>query len=248
MKYLIVANWKMNPSTGKEAVNLFNSVKKGVKTVKNAEVVICPPFVYIPLLGRLSSKALKVGGQNVFYKESGAFTGEISPLMLKDLKVKYVIVGHSEARKFLDETDIMVNKKIKEILQVNLRPILCVGEKAEEINQKSKILKRQIIKALKNVSRRLVKKLIIAYEPVWAIGTGKNCSVGMTLNSALLIRKIISKLYDNKLADKMKILYGGSVNSKNSKGYLKKTAINGLLVGGDSLDVKDFVKIIKSAS
>src|SRR3989344_7620440 len=251
MKTLIVANWKMNPSTEKEAKKLFDAVRRGVRGIKNIEVVICPPFVYLSLFS-----GLKLGAQNVFYlsadrqvKKSGAFTGEVSPLMLKDLGVEYVIIGHSESRKYLNETDEVINKKIKESLLIGLKPILCVGETDEEKNsgKKLEVLEVQITQALKGVMKSEAKNIVIAYEPVWAIGTGNNCSVDETMSSILLIRKIISKLYNRETADNIRILYGGSVKSENSGAYIKDAWANGLLVGGLSLNSEEFVKIAKSA-
>ncbi len=240
VKKLIVANWKLNPNTQEGAKRLFESVKKSVSKIKNAEVIICPPFVYIPILARLSVRSLGVGGQNVFYKEKGAYTGEISPLMLKDLNVKYAIVGHSERRE-LGETDDMINKKVKATLDAGFKPIFCVGEKEGE--DKNLILTKQIEEGLKGVSK--ISNLIIAYEPVWAIGNGKNCSVDEALRSVVLIRSIVSKLYNQDAAKKVKILYGGSVNSKNASSYLREESINGLLVGGASLDSDEFIKIVE---
>lgn len=239
MKSLIIANWKMNPSTEKEARELFETVKRGVKGVKNAEVVICPPFVYLPLFSGLT-----LGAQNVFFRIKGAFTGEVSALMLKDLKVKYVIVGHSEARFHLKETDETINRKIKSVLDAGLMPILCVGENKGE--EKQNVIERQVAEALKGVPLNQAKNIVIAYEPVWAIGTGKNCSVEETMVSVLTIKKVISKLYKRELAEKIKVLYGGSVDGKNSGSYMKGAGVSGLLVGGNSLNAKDFIKIVKS--
>lgn len=238
MKSLIVANWKCNPTNLREAKKLFDAVKRGAKS-KNAEVVICPPFLYLPLL-----KGITRGAQNIFWEDKGAFTGEISALQLKDLKVEYVIVGHSERRKYFHETDEMINKKIKKSLAVGLRAIFFIGENEGE--DKQGVLEKQIIEGLKNISREGVKNIVIAYEPVWAIGTGKNCSVDETMKSILLIRKIISQLYTRDLADAIKVLYGGSVNSANAVQYIQNAGANGLLVGGASLDAKEFVTIIKS--
>lgn len=238
MKYLIVGNWKMNPANQKEAKELFNTIKRGVKGSK-AEVVICPPFVYLSEL-----EGITLGAQNVFYKESGAFTGEVSPLMLKDLKVKYVIVGHSEVRKNFNETDEIINKKIKECLREKLKVILCVGENKDE--NKEIVLEKQVRNGLKDIPAKDFKNIVIAYEPIWAIGTGKNCSIEETKNSISLIKKIISNLYSRELANNIGILYGGSVNSKNSGEYLRSVGINGLLVGGASLDAKEFIEIVKS--
>lgn len=243
-KYLIVGNWKMNPSSKKEAVKLFESVKKGIRAVKNAEVVVCPPFVYLTLF-----KGLTLGAQNVFYKDEGAFTGEISPQQLSDLDVEYVILGHSEVRRELNETDEVINRKIKECLLAKLKLILCVGEASEENEngKKAQVLEKQVRGALEKVPSKEMKNITIAYEPIWAIGTGKNCSVDETMTSALLIRKIIARLYNMGLARNLRILYGGSVNSSNSAQYLESGGVNGLLVGGSSLDAGEFVKIVKSA-
>lgn len=239
MKPLIIANWKENPTTQKEALELFNAVKNGLGETKNGQVVICPPFVYLPLL-----KGLPLGAQNVFYKENGAFTGEISALMLKDLRVKYVILGHSEVRKNLKETDEIINKKVKEVLAAKLIPMVCVGDQQGE--DKPATLERQVSGALKNITAKDAKNVMIAYEPVWAIGTGKNCGIEETMSSMLLIRKIISKLYTKDLASMMKVLYGGSVDARNASSYIKEAGANGLLVGGASLDAQEFIKITKS--
>lgn len=236
MKTLIVANWKMNPSSQKEAVALFNAVKKGVAKAKN-EVVICPPFIYLPFL-----KGLTLGAQNVFSKEKGAFTGEISPLMLKDLKVKYVIVGHSESRRVLQETDEIINKKLKAVLEAGLKPILCVGE--NENQEKSQVIETQLQEGLQGISSAKAKSIIVAYEPIWAIGTGKNCSIEETMTSILMIKSALTKLYSRVVANRVKILYGGSVDSKDASSYLAENFIDGLLIGGASLNAKEFVKIV----
>ncbi len=239
MKTLIVANWKLNPNSQKDALHLFGAIKKSITKIKNVEVVVCPPFVYLSLF-----KGMILGAQNVFYKEKGAFTGEVSTSMLKDLKVEYVILGHSEVRKYLNETDEIINKKIKSTLDANLTPILCVGENEGE--EKSQVLQKQITEGLKNIISKDAINLVIAYEPVWAIGTGKNCSPDETMSSIILIRSIIAKLYNRELATKIKILYGGSVKSENSASYIKEAGANGLLVGGASLDPEEFIKIVKS--
>lgn len=240
MKPLIVANWKMNPQNAKEAKKLFEFVKRGIKTVKNAQVVICPPFVYLSEL-----KGLTLGAQNVSREEKGAFTGAISVLQLKDLKVEYIILGHSERRQYFHETDEAINKRVKKVLDAGLKPILCVGENMDE--DKIVILEKQITEGLKSIPAKEIKNIAVAYEPVWAIGTRKNCSIDDTMGSVLLIRKIISNLYNREAANNMKILYGGSVNSKNSGEYIKNAGVDGLLVGGASLDAEEFIKIIKSA-
>ncbi len=257
MKPLIVANWKCNPTTLKEAKALFNSVGKGIKNIKNVEVVICPPFVYLPVLIGASASArrkenfsrLAFGSQNCFWEEKGAFTGEISPRMLKDIGVKYVILGHSERRIYLSETDQMINKKIKLVLKTKLNPILCIGETKEERNQgrTQEVLKNQLISALLNISKSIIQssKFSIAYEPIWAIGTGKACETNEAQTMGLFIRKIIAQLYGGFISKKVQILYGGSINSKNALSYIKEARMQGLLVGGASLNKQEFIQIIK---
>ena len=255
MEPLIVANWKMNPKTLAEAKKLFNSVKRGIKDIKKVEVVICPPFVYLNKeLSSLRSLApfIKLGSQDCFWEEKGAYTGEISPSMLKDLGCQYVIIGHSERRTYFAETDKMINKKLKAAIKAKISPILCIGEskKERERGQTQNVLKKQIILAFRKVpsSKFQISKPIIAYEPIWAIGSGKPCSVGEAQKISLLIRKIISGLYSCAVSNSVPILYGGSVKSDNAAGYVKKAGLQGLLVGGASLDAKEFLKITKILS
>ena len=245
MKPLIVANWKCNPTTIKEAKELFDSVKKGIKNIKKAEVVICPPFLYLKELKEPSSLKKRnsvplVGAQNCFWEQKGAYTGEISPSMLRDFECKYVIIGHSERRKYFGETDKMINKKLKAALREKINPILCIGETKEEREQgmTESVLKRQLACGLEDISKTRFPQIVFAYEPIWAIGTGKACDVEEAQKMGLLIRKIISK--------NARVLYGGSVNSKNAVEYIKEAGLGGLLVGGASLDAKEFIKIVKS--
>ena len=226
-KFLIVANWKCNPTTLKEAKLLFNSVKKGIKNIESIEVIICPPFVYLSGFNvHHLVMNIKLGAQDVFWAERGAFTGEVSPTMLKDSGCEYVIIGHSERRKYLKEIDEMINKKIKAALSEKLKPILCI----ENISQ--------IKKGLKGVSQKEFKNLILAYEPVFAVGTGRPCSAEKAKKMRFLIQKKINK--------NVPVLYGGSVNSQNAKDYIEKAGFQGLLIGGASLNPKEFVKIVKS--
>ena len=238
MEKVIIGNWKMNPASKEEALELFAAVKKGIEDVKTT-VVICPPFAYLSLLNGLT-----LGAQNVSYEEKGAFVGQVSPSMLKDLGVEYVILGHSDVRSSLAETDAMINKKIKESLSIGLAPVLCVGEKEGE--DKNQILETEVTEAFKNISAEEAEKVMIAYEPVWAIGTGKNCSVAETVTSLAIIRNTLSKLYSQDVAEKIKVLYGGSVTSENAASYLEQESINGLLVGGASLKPEEFIKIAHS--
>ncbi|KPJ57297.1 hypothetical protein AMJ49_01705 [Parcubacteria bacterium DG_74_2] len=240
MRPLIVANWKMNPKTIVKSKQLFNSVKKIIKDIKNVEVVICPPFIYLPHLLNTKSSILnpKLGAQDCFWKEKGAFTGEISPKQLSNLGCQYVIVGHS-TRRTLGETNEMINRKIKAALKAKLKPILCIGEtKKERKEKKTKtVLKKQLRKALNHLSFKSFNRLIIAYEPIWAIGTGRACGIFEAKKANLFIRKITKKF---------PILYGGSVNSKNALSYIKESEFQGLLVGGASLKAKEFIKIVKN--
>ena len=237
MKNLIAGNWKLNPTNQKEAKEIFDEIKAGIKNA-TAEVVVCPPFVYLALRS-FSEGGFALGAQNLFWEEKGAFTGEISGAMLKDIGAEYVIIGHSERRKYFDETDEQVNQKIKKALEFGLKIIFCIGETAEEkeAGKREEVLQRQIQEGLKDVLD--IDNINVAYEPVWAIGTGNNCSVEETKESIEFIRKFVKK--------DTRVLYGGSVKSENSGVYIKEAGSNGLLVGGASLDGKEFIKIIQSA-
>lgn len=244
MKKIVIANWKMNPGSQKQSIDLFDAVKEGINTNDNVKVVICPPFVYFSSL-KFQNSSVKLGAQNMSYKETGAFTGQISSVMLKDFGVSYVLLGHSEARKYLHETNQDINKKIKESSNAGLTPVLCIGD--EEGQDKAGVLKNQIEEALHNVSGEDAAKMIIAYEPIWAIGTGNNCSPEETKNAIALIKDVVTNLYNSAIANSMPILYGGSVNSENATSYLKDAGVNGLLVGGASLKPEEFVNIVRSA-
>ncbi len=236
MENLIAANWKMNPSRQKEAQEIFEEVKKGAKDIEDAEVVICPPFVFLPLL-----KGLTLGAQNVYSEDKGAFTGEISASMLKDLGVEYVLIGHSERRKYFNETDELINKKIKKALEAGLKVIFCVGETAQERDEgkKEEVLERQLRGGLAGIDN--IKDVNIAYEPVWAISSGdpyKTKELPTTekvKEISLFIKNLLAKIYNQETAEKIRIIYGGSANSENAQGYLKDAGMQGLLVGGASL-------------
>ncbi len=249
----------MNPQTLREAKGLFNLVKRGVRNIERAEIVICPPFLYLLNLSRFKRENLnlksdnldlKLGAQNIFWEKKGAYTGEISPLMLKDAGCKYVIVGHSERRKYFGETDEIINKKLKAVFEAGLIPILCIGETEEQKNkgETRNVLKKQIKTALKRVSsyKLQVSGFCIAYEPIWAIGSGNSCEPKEAQKIRILIEKIISKIYSPKIAGRIRLLYGGSVNSKNAKSYIKEAGLDGLLVGGASLEPKEFIKVVKN--
>lgn len=239
MRPLIIANWKCNPPTRAEAKRNFNLMKKKIKKFKG-EVVICPPFVYLPYL---QASNLKLGAQDMFWQEGGAFTGEISPLMLKDLKCSYVILGHSERRIHLKETDEMINKKVKAALKAGLKIILCVGEKHKG---KLKETQNQLEKDLKGVTKHDLKNIIPAYEPIWAISGfgGKAASSEEAAKGALLIRKTLSRIGGKTQAKKTKILYGGSA-SKNPRVYIYDAKLDGLVIGSTSSKARDFIKLLE---
>jgi len=262
MKPLIVANWKCNPITLREAENLFDSIRKGIKNVKNSEVVICPPFVYLANL-QLTTYNLKLGAQDCFWEGKGAFTGEISPAMLKNLGVDYVIIGHSERRKYQRETDEMINKKLKAALKAGLKVILCI----DNISQIPSFLRKRggrrgrsplcLKKDLSGLIKKELANLIIAYEPIFAIGTGKPCRVEkankmrMSITELPFMEAKVKKRTKSSspkkevLNKKIPILYGGSVNSQNAGDYIKEGGFQGLLIGSTSLNAKEFIKIVK---
>lgn len=243
---IIIANWKMNPASFDEADILINSIKKGLKDLNNIKIVICPPFIYIPRIKTNSS--FEIGVQNIFWEDSGAYTGEISPRMARNIGANYAIIGHSERRNYLGENDRIVNLKIKAALNNNLKAILCVGETREERDaEKAKeVISNQIEKNLKDIPKSYFanNKIIIAYEPIWAIGTGETPLPDEIMSMDILIRKIIAKLYDRETADKLYVLYGGSVNSKNALDFVDKAKMNGLLIGGASLNAGEFLRIV----
>lgn len=237
----------MNPANTAEAERLFRAASNAAKRTKKAEVVVCPPFVYISGF-RFQVSGFRIGAQDCFWEQKGAFTGEVSPKMLKDVGCRYVIVGHSERRRYFGETDEIVNKKIKSALGAGLKPILCVGETREEKErgEMTNALRKQIGLGLRGVGRKAAKRIIIAYEPVWAIGTGNNCSLDHAASAGLFIRKLLAGRYSRLAANSIPILYGGSVNSQNAASYVKEAGLQGLLVGGASLDHRELTKVIKS--
>jgi len=252
-KNLIVANWKCNPTTLKGAKLLFDSIKRGIGNIKNAGVVICPPCPYLlEFFGRGKKSQIKLGAQDCFWEGKGAFTGEVSPLMLKDLGAEYVILGHSERRKHLGETDEMINKKMKAVMGAGLKPILCVGDKSRKSKEDIKEIYYQLTKGLKSISsfKSQISNLIIVYEPIWAISSNRGAApapLKEVKESVVFIRKILAKLFDDIKSRKIRILYGGSVDSKNVKSFLSDTGMTGVLVGQASLNPQEFIGIVKAA-
>lgn len=236
MKNILFANWKMSPITENEAVKLARA-----SDVKNA--VIIPPFPFLKAVKNVLKNA-SIGAQDVFYEEKGAFTGEVSPQMLKKLGVKYVVVGHSERRR-LGESDEMIAKKVKAGIDAGLKVMLCVGEPLSVYKKGKKATEEFIKKQLSFIENYKLKigNLIIAYEPIWAVGTGKNADP----EDAARVARFIQELLVKSKKSKAKILYGGSTNSKNTKSFLEKKEIAGLLIGGASINVGEFKKMIKIA-
>jgi triosephosphate isomerase (TIM) len=246
-KKIIIANWKMNPASFEEAEILFLKIARKAD-FKNTEVVICPPSLYLDKMKKNSKKVL-LGAQDVFYEEKGAFTGNLSASMLVEAGAKFVILGHSERRK-LGETDLDVNKKLKTALFFGLKPIVCVGEtERDENHEYFGVVKKQIEESLNGINKKLVSKIIIAYEPVWAISTTKNKKEATSHDSYEMVI-FIKKILHDKFGSKTKIpriIYGGSVDEKNCKDFLMNGGVEGALVGGASLNPDKFLEIIRVA-
>jgi triosephosphate isomerase len=244
---LIAGNWKMN-TTIEEALNLIKTMQPGLDKIRGVEKVLCTPFVsLVAARAIVKGSTVKLGAQNVFYEEKGAFTGEISPLMLAGL-CDYVIIGHSERRQHFGETNETVDKKIKAAIKSGLKPIFCVGETLEEneAGQTKEVLGRQLI--VSSDRFYFLSGCVIAYEPVWAIGTGKSASGDDANKTIGFIRQFISHLHGRGIANTIRILYGGSVTAANIAEFMRKSDIDGALVGGASLKADEFVSIVKQAS
>lgn len=241
---IIAGNWKMNMLPN-EAINFLTELPNYIKDCKH-EVILCVPFIdlFYSLLA-VQETNIKIGAQNMHWEEKGAYTGEVSGEMLKSINVEYVIIGHSERRAYFNETDENVNKKIKTALKNELKPIVCVGESLEqkEAGKTEEIITTQVEKAFKEISGEDAKKIIIAYEPIWAIGTGKTATADDANNSIKAIRNKINNMYGADVADNIHILYGGSVKSSNAKELFETSDIDGALIGGASLKVDEFAKI-----
>jgi triosephosphate isomerase (TIM) len=245
-KPLIAGNWKMN-KTVKEAVELINELKPLVKDNNDCEILVCPTFVCLSeVLKACEGTNIKVGAQNMHFEEKGAFTGEISPVMLKEMKVPYVVIGHSERRQYFNETDEILSKKLRAAFDHDIIPVLCVGETLEqrEGNITEKVIENQIKSDLEGISKEEVERIVVAYEPIWAIGTGKTASSEQANDTIKFIRSVIEGLYGIEIAEKVRILYGGSVKPATIKEQMDQSDIDGGLVGGASLKAEDFAAIV----
>lgn len=250
-KPFLGGNWKMNTDS-KSAVELAKGVaEKCASLLGKCDVAVCPPFVYLPAVkSALGSSAVGMGAQDVYFEAKGAFTGEVSTSMLKDVGCKYVLIGHSERRHVLKESNELINKKLIAAIDAGLLPIFCVGELLEErnANKTEAVVKEQIEKGMSGISAEKAKKVVIAYEPVWAIGTGVNATPEQAQDVHAMIRQLIAKMYDKGLADGMIIQYGGSAKPDNAAVLMAKPDIDGLLVGGASLKADDFTAMVKAAA
>ncbi len=244
-KPIIAGNWKMN-NTIAETKELITGLIPLVKDAK-CDVVICTPYTDLATAVEMTKGTnIKVGAENVHWAEKGAFTGEISAKMLCELGVEYVIIGHSERRQYFGETDTTVNQRTIAALNAGLKPIVCVGETLDQRqkNRTKSVIKKQVVGAFANIDEEAAKNIVIAYEPVWAIGTGVTATDEQAQETIKNIRSMVAKLYGRKFANKMRIQYGGSMNPKNVAGLMAQPDIDGGLIGGASLKAEDFSKVV----
>lgn len=248
-KTIVAGNWKMN-KTAKETESVLARLRELTTGVTGVEIVIGAPFTSLETAVRVTKGSnIAIAAQNMYPKESGAYTGEISPVMLKDMGVEYVILGHSERREYFKETNEFINEKVKVALAHNLIPILCIGEKLEEreAGKTAEVNEKQLREGLAGLTKEEAKKVVIAYEPVWAIGTGKTATPEMAEETHKEIRDVLKSMFA-EVADEMTIQYGGSMNAKNAADLLAQENIDGGLVGGASLDADIFIEVIKAGA
>ncbi|MBU4484937.1 triose-phosphate isomerase [bacterium] len=246
---VMAGNWKMNKTVA-EALELVNGIFYGLKNPGEVDVVVAPPFTLLhPVAQKLKDTYIGVAAQNMHWEDSGAFTGEISGTFIKDVGCDYVIIGHSERRQYFGETDETVNKKVKAAIKNQLIPIVCVGEILEkrEAGQVNEVNERQLLGGLDGLTSEEVGDLIIAYEPVWAIGTGKTATPEQAQEVHGFLREVIANNFSSDAADKVRILYGGSMNPKNADELIKQKDIDGGLIGGAALKPESFIELIKIA-
>lgn len=244
-KKIVVGNWKMNPLSLKEAEKLLNNISKSVSSIRKTDIVVCAPSIYIEKLKKITKK-ISLGSQDLFWGEIGPFTGQVSGEMLYNLGVRYAILGHSERRN-LGEDNLTINKKVKASLSSGIVPILCIGEDKRDENHEYLILvKKQLEEGLLGVSKNSISKVIIAYEPVWAIGKGANpATPAEFLEMSIFIKKILSDKFGVKEISNVKIIYGGSVDDKNTNSFIEEGRVDGFLPGRTSLNPEKFSKIIQ---
>jgi triosephosphate isomerase len=247
-KKIIAGNWKMNKTIA-DAVTLAQGIHAELAGCTEVEVVVCPPFTALKSVSDvLADSQIKLGCQNMSSEDDGAYTGEISHTMLKELSVKYVILGHSERREYYKETDYWVNRKVKKALEKNLRPIVCVGEKLadREAGNTEKVVEEQVRGSLADITAEQFENVVVAYEPVWAIGTGKTATSQQAQDVHAFIRGIICDMVGEKAAKGLRIQYGGSMKASNAKELLSQPDIDGGLIGGAALEPRSFIDIVKA--
>ena len=247
---IIAGNWKMN-KTVKEAQELVNGLKEPLEDIQNVDIVVCPPYTALNEVAKIvKGSNIRLGAQNVYWEDSGAYTAEISCPMLEELVCQYVIIGHSERRAYFGETNESVNKKLKAALAHNLTPIVCVGERLEqrEKGETFEVIKNHLEGGLKDITAQEIKEVVLAYEPVWAIGTGKTATPQQAQEVHGFIRNLLKQIYGGETANVVRIQYGGSVKPDNIADLLAQADVDGALVGGASLKVESFVNIVKGSS
>ncbi len=248
-KKIVAGNWKMN-KLNTEAADLALAVKMALAERTDVEVVLCPPFTALKTVGDvIANTQIKLGAQNMHWEKDGAYTGEISAAMLRDFFCHFVILGHSERRSYFHETDAVVNRKTKAALAANLTPIVCVGETLEqrEAGQTEEVVTNQVTKSLAGIEEAALRRIVLAYEPVWAIGTGKTATPAQAQDVHSLIRKVLAKNCNPGAAQAVRIQYGGSVKAANAKELFSQPDIDGGLIGGAALDAASFIAIVNAA-
>src|SRR2546428_12725726 len=249
-KKIVAANWKMN-MTQAESARFVESLLLDLGDITDIEVVIVPPFTALAKVMEAlgASQSIKVGAQNMHWEPNGPFTGEISAALLRDLLVRYVVLGHSERRQYFGETDEIVNRKVRAAHEATLRPIVCVGETLEQRDKGNveKILSIQLRGSLKDLDEKQLQETVVAYEPVWAIGTGRNATPQQAQEAHAFIRHTLGEMSDESTADRIRIQYGGNVKPDNARDLMSQTDIDGALVGGASLDPRSFAQIVQAA-
>ena len=248
-KLIIAGNWKMN-KTAAEALDLVNGLKRELASVKEVDIVVCPPFTALASISAaILDSNIRLGAQNMSENNSGAYTGEIAAGMLKEFSVRYVILGHSERRQYQKESDALISKKALAAFAASLKPIVCVGETLaeREAGQTEKVLETQVRGSLAGLSKEQMAETVVAYEPVWAIGTGKTATTAQAQSAHAFIRGVLASMFDEAVAKRIRIQYGGSVKPSNARELMSQADVDGALVGGASLAVRDFADIIKNS-
>lgn len=248
-KLIIAGNWKMNKTVA-EAVDLVNGLKRELAAVKEVDIVVCPPFTALSEVSRaMLDSNLRLGAQNMSEHNMGAYTGEIAPGMLKEFSVRYVILGHSERRQYQKESDVLISRKALAAHSASLKPIVCVGETLEEREEQrtESVIAGQLTGSLAGLTREQMEETVLAYEPVWAIGTGRNATPAQAQEVHAFIRQKLVSLFDEALAKRVRIQYGGSVKPANARELMSQPDVDGALVGGASLEIRSFSDIVKNS-